>query len=174
MYTRILVPVDGSATSMLGLNEAAKIASESGAQLRVLNVVDEMIMVPAVDAYPMAGVEDMLESLRESGREALEEAGKAAEKLGISAETVQIESRGSPVSDVILNDARRWRADVIVMGTHGRRGMNRLLLGSDAERVLRQTPVPVLLVRGEERKGSSGKRKTKAPARRRSRARQRG
>ena len=56
-------------------------------------------------------------------------------------------SGGRHASDVILDEAKRWRADLIVMGTHGRRGFNRLLLGSDAERVLRDTPVPLLLVR---------------------------
>jgi len=65
----------------------------------------------------------------------------------VKAETVQVESRGRAVSDVILAEARRSHADVIVMGTHGRRGLNRLLLGSDAERVLREAPVPVLLTR---------------------------
>jgi len=56
-------------------------------------------------------------------------------------------SRGRNISDTILDDARKWRADLIVMGTHGHRGFNRLLLGSDAERVLHDTPVPILLVR---------------------------
>ena len=63
-----------------------------------------------------------------------------------------IEGRARPVSDVILNEARKWRADLIVMGAHGRRGINRLLLGSDAERVLHGVQIPVLLVKAEERK----------------------
>lgn len=53
------------------------------------------------------------------------------------------------VSDVILNEAKKWRADLVVMGTHGRRGVNRILLGSDVERIVREEPVPVLLVRGD-------------------------
>jgi len=76
------------------------------------------------------------------------------------AETLMVESRGRYVSDVILHHARAWRADVIVMGTHGRRGLKRLLLGSDAERVLREAPVPVLLVRAEPTTRRAAKKRT--------------
>ena len=82
-------------------------------------------------------------------------------KSGVKAETAQIESRGQLVSEAILADARRSRADVIVMGTHGRRGLNRLLLGSDAERVLREANVPVLLTRHAATSGRAAKRPTK-------------
>ena len=63
-----------------------------------------------------------------------------------------LEGRGRLVSEAIIDDAKRWGADLIVMGTHGRRGFNRLLMGSDAERVLLDAPVPVLLVRRERPK----------------------
>ncbi|MGZ5093992.1 MAG: universal stress protein [Burkholderiales bacterium] len=152
MYKRILVPVDGSTTSTLGLNEAIGLAAEQGAQLRILNVVDELILVPTVDTFPMAGIDEMIESLRAFGCKALDHAAMVATKKGVKAECVQLESRARPVSDVILSDAVKSRADLIVMGTHGRRGVNRLLVGSDAERVLREAPVPVLLVRGDKAK----------------------
>jgi nucleotide-binding universal stress UspA family protein len=58
-----------------------------------------------------------------------------------------IESAGVRVADMTTRDARRWRADLIVMGTHGRRGVNRMLMGSDAELVVRNAGLPVLLVR---------------------------
>ena len=67
-----------------------------------------------------------------------------------------IESLGLRVADRITADAKRWRADLIVIGTHGRRGMQRLLMGSDAEMVVRNTTVPVLLVHGPQPK--TGKR----------------
>jgi nucleotide-binding universal stress UspA family protein len=54
---------------------------------------------------------------------------------------------GGPAADVIVREAKKQRADLIVLGTHGRRGMRRLVLGSDAEQVVRMSPVPVLLVR---------------------------
>ena len=149
MYRRILVPIDGSKTSMIGLTHAIGLAKDQKARLRVLNVVDELVIAPMM-MEPSAGADFtyLVESLKNEGRKALKDAAAAARKRGLKADIVQIESRGHPVSEVILAEISRSRADVIVMGTHGRRGLNRLLLGSDAERVLREATVPVLLVRG--------------------------
>ena len=68
-------------------------------------------------------------------------------KHGIKVEPVLLETVGRRVADLIIKQAKKWRADVIVLGTHGRRGLSRLVMGSDAEVVLRETPIPVLLVR---------------------------
>ena len=162
MYQRILVPVDGSATSMRGLHEAIGIAAAQHGRLRILNVLDESILVAAAYADPAGDLGEVVESLRSSGRKALNKAAAQAAKKGIEAECKQVEGRLRPVSDVILDEARNWRADLLVMGTHGRRGVKRLVLGSDAERVLREAPVPVLLVRATE----SPSRSRKASARR--------
>lgn len=148
MYRRIMVTVDGSATSKLGLHEALKLAQSDGARLRVVNVVDESMAVLATPFMP-----ELIDALKESGTKALKEAAIAAAKKHVKAECTQRESFGRPVSDVILAEAKKWRADLLVMGTHGRRGINRLLLGSDAERVLRDAPAPVLLVRGDKAAG---------------------
>ena len=158
MYRRLLVPLDCSATSARGLREAAGLAKSQGARLRLLNVLDERFFVAAGEGYPMSNIDQLIASLRAEGQKALDAASKAADKQGVKADTILIESGGRPVSDVILDEARKWRADLIVMGTHGRRGVNRMLLGSDAERVLRNAPVPVLLVRAEEGKQPAGKR----------------
>ena len=167
MYKRILVPVDGSPTSRLGLHEAIGLAAEHDAQLRILNVVDEMILVPTVDTFPNAGIDEMIESLRTYGCKALDHAAMLAAKRGVNAECVQLDSGARPVSDVILSDAMNSRTDLIVMGTHGRRGLNRLMLGSDAERVLREAPVPVLLVRGGKMQRKALGTLQKTPPRRR-------
>jgi nucleotide-binding universal stress UspA family protein len=151
MYRRILVPVDGSATSKLGLRHALGLAKDQQARIRVLNVVDEMALVPMMDGYP-ADMTAILESMREAGNRALEEGGVLAKRANVKADTAIVDSRGRVVSEVILEQARKFHADLIVMGTHGRRGLNRLILGSDAERVLREAPVPVLLVRGDRAK----------------------
>lgn len=147
MYRRILVPVDGSTTSRLGLRHALGLAKDQGARVRVLNVVDDAAMVPMMDGYPGADIATLIDSLKAAGRIALKEAATAAARSSTAAETVMAEAHFRPVSDAILEHAKKWRADLIVMGTHGRRGLNRLLLGSDAERVLREATVPVLLVR---------------------------
>jgi nucleotide-binding universal stress UspA family protein len=109
-----------------------------------------------------ADLSEILDSVRSEGKKVLEEAAAQAEKEGVHAETAQLESRGRPVSDVILSDVKRSKSDVIVMGTHGRRGLNRLLLGSDAERVLRDAAVPVLLTRQKATRPRSAGRKAKA------------
>jgi nucleotide-binding universal stress UspA family protein len=71
----------------------------------------------------------------------------------VKADIRMLDSHALRVCDVIVDEAKKWRADLIVMGTHGRRGMTRMLLGSDAEGVLRNTPVPVLLVRAADQAG---------------------
>jgi nucleotide-binding universal stress UspA family protein len=66
------------------------------------------------------------------------------------------ESAGARIADVIVERAKRWRSDLIVMGTHGRRGVSRMLMGSDAELVVRNASAPVLLVRAGGRARSRG------------------
>lgn len=162
MYRRILVPVDGSAPSLRGLEHALALAKDQDAQVRILNVVDELVLTTMM-AEPVAfPVDDVLESLRSEGARVLEKAMARAKARGVNAEAVQRASRGQPVSDVILAEAKRARADVIVMGTHGRRGLNRLLLGSDAERVLRDSTIPVLLTRQPEGKAAPSKARKSA------------
>jgi nucleotide-binding universal stress UspA family protein len=156
MYKRILICVDDSDTAVRGAEHGIRLAAEQQALVRVLNVIDDSILVPAVYAYPVGETADVIDSLRISGKKAVNAVVKRAAKRGVAVESVQVESRLRRVSDVIVEHARNWRADLIVMGTHGRRGMDRVLLGSDAERVLREAPVPVLLVRqpSSERKAA--------------------
>lgn len=164
MYRRVLVPLDGSATAARGVREAAGLAKAQGARLRLLNVLDERVFLATAEGYAMSNITELIESLRAEGQKALDEASKAVLRQRVKVDTSLVESRGRFVSDVILDEARKWRADLIVMGTHGRRGINRMLLGSDAERVLRNAPVPMLLVRTEEKK------KRTTPKRRRARS----
>jgi nucleotide-binding universal stress UspA family protein len=158
MYRRILVPLDGSATSTRGLREALGLAKTHAARLRLLNVLDERFFLSIGEGYPV-NIDEILESSRAEGQKALDDAAKLAAKQDVKADASLVESRGRPVSEVILGEARKWRANVIVMGTHGRRGVNRMLLGSDAERVLREAPVPVLLIRAAETKRTGRKRR---------------
>ena len=150
MYRRILVPVDGSAVSTMGLRHAVALARSQKARLRILNVLDDTLLVPALGGYSEADVKAVLSGMSTAGRNATGDAAALAAKSGVKAETAVVKSRGRPVSDVIVAGSRKWRADLIVMGTHGRRGFNRLLMGSDAERVLAEAPVPVLLVLREK------------------------
>lgn len=120
MYRRILVPVDGSTASDVGRAQAIGLAQTEGARLRFLNVLDESLRLssPDIEAVNMS---DLLRSMRELGERSVEEAASLAGKKGLRADTSLLPSRGRRASDVILDEARKWRADLIVMGTHGRR-----------------------------------------------------
>jgi len=146
MYKRILVSIDGSSAAARGLREAIRLAKDQGAALRVLHVVDQMAIAGVIEAG--MNPRPVLAKLARSGRAVLDEARRSAKKLGVDAATVLHEPVTKRVADSVLREARTWRADLIVMGTHGRRGLRRLVLGSDAEQVLRLAEVPVLLVRG--------------------------
>lgn len=155
-YKRILVPVDGSPTSNNGLDEAARLARSSGSKLLLLHVVDDMVAFSSPDG---AGVNVVLDALRESGQSALAAAAERARRAKLQAETVLLEKATGRIDEAIVEQAKRWRADLIVMGTHGRRGMNRLLLGSNAELVIRNSTVPVLLVPSQMKRGAARKRR---------------
>jgi nucleotide-binding universal stress UspA family protein len=145
MYKRILVPVDGSPASRCGLDEAIKLAKSTGASLRIVHAVNEFFLDQGYT--PSAYYEQVIVSLREAGKKLIDDA-EAIAHHAVPLESALLEAIDGRVSDLIIDDAKQWRADLIVMGTHGRRGLRRLALGSDAEMVLRSSPVPILLVRG--------------------------
>jgi nucleotide-binding universal stress UspA family protein len=146
MYEKILVPVDGSPTSELGLAEAIKLARLTGARLMLLHVIDTVAagMIPEA----AAAAATVFDAMREAGEEILAKARLETERAGVAAEVDLFETAAGRVSDLVVKEAGKRHADLIVMGTHGRRGVGRMLLGSDAELVVRNAPVPVLLVRG--------------------------
>lgn len=148
MYERILVPVDGSATSNAGLIEATKLAKLTGAHMRLLHVVDEMPFMMAAGGFGAMTV-DVLGSLKTAGEAILQEARTRVETSGVAVDSVLLDSNGGRLCDRVIEQADSWSADVLVLGTHGRRGVRRMLLGSDAEQIVRTSTVPVLLVRGE-------------------------
>jgi nucleotide-binding universal stress UspA family protein len=150
MYQRILVPVDGSATSERGLREAVKLASGQNTRLLFLHVVDDYTTLS--DMTSASGYEEMLKRLRQYGLDVLSKAKHEAEAASIHCETLLREVTGKRVADVIVEQAGQHACDAIVMGTHGRRGFTRMTLGSAAEGVARVSPVPVLLVRMDEPK----------------------
>jgi len=143
IYQRILVPVDGSTTSNAGLDEAIRIAKVTGSKLRLVHVLDGLLFGLGAETY----VGDVLGMLSEAGAQIVTQAKARAEASGVAAETFVTEMFGERVCDVVADQASNWKADLIVIGTHGRRGARRLMMGSDAEQIVRSAPVPVLLVR---------------------------
>lgn len=147
MYKHILVPIDGSAESMRGVAEAVKLARSLGAELRLFHVVNELALI----STDMAGIsfETLSQVLREHGKQIVAAAEKFVREQGVEPHSVIVEAAGARAADLIVGTAGQWPADLIVMGTHGRHGLQRLALGSDAALVVRYSPVPVLLVRGD-------------------------
>lgn len=147
MYQNILVAVDGGATSLRGLDEGVRLAKATGGRVMLVHVVNALILESEIasTAYYQA----LAEAFRKDGSDILEQAEKIVRDAGVPFERRMIEKIGARASDEIVALAKEWPADLIVLGTHGRRGLRRLVMGSDAERVLRRSPVPVLLVRDQ-------------------------
>jgi nucleotide-binding universal stress UspA family protein len=155
MYKRLVVAVDGSPTSDAGLAEAIRIAAESGGTLRLIHVVDELSFAMAMGGNAWGYAGDMLGALRSAGQQVLVQGVAQAKSAGVAAEPVLFDSFAGTVQEMILSETARWKADLIVMGTHGRRGLGRMVLGSSAEQVLRHATVPVLLVREQPAAGDA-------------------
>jgi nucleotide-binding universal stress UspA family protein len=148
MYKRILVPVDGSAASAQGLDEAIDLARHLKARIELAHVVEPWVMVTpetvAVTAH------DVAEIIRSNGRKLLAECQKKAANAGVEVDEELIETMGTSAGECIVRVASETKADLIVCGTHGRRGVRRVLMGSDAEYIVRRARVPVLLVRHQD------------------------
>ena len=153
MYERILVPVDGSATARRGLDEAIGLALKLGSTLHLLHVVDARLLIAEVSVF--APPNQLLDDWRGAGEKLLADAVALARSRGVKADSALQCDPGLRVCDLILQEATQAKAGLIVMGTHGRRGLSRLTLGSDAELVLRESPVPVLLVRAPDAEASA-------------------
>lgn len=147
MYTRILVPTDGSATANLGLKEAIAFAKCLGSRIRLIHVVDNSVLNTT---YPSgAALDRMLGELRALGTDLLRTAEEAVRAAGVEVDTKLVEGNQGATGEPIVQEAAAWSASLIVCGTHGRRGLRRIVMGSDAEYILRSSPVPVLLVRAQ-------------------------
>lgn len=145
-FRRILVPVDGSATSNKALVTALDMARDSDSHVRLIHVVDELAYMTGFEASG-----EVLAIVREGAQRVLAEAADIAKSAGVPMETHLLDEPGHRLGDMIANEAAEWKADLIVVGTHGRRGMSRMLLGSGAEQIIRLSAVPVLVVRSDEK-----------------------
>lgn len=168
MFKRILVAVDGSATSNAGLRAAVALAADQRSTLAVVHVVDLTLPVGPEGAFYLPSyLDDYEAALVKGGRKLLDKAVALARAAGVRAEPRLARSRASTVAAAVLGEARKAKADVIVLGTHGRRGLRRVVMGSDAEAIVRQSRVPVLLVRGGRTRAPSAAAKRTGERRRR-------
>ncbi len=146
IYKHILVAIDGSPTSDKALDEAIRLARSGGARLLVLHVVDELDYVKGFESA-MNYVNEIVPLMREAGKKLLAHARQKALDQGVNADRVLLAGDAGRVSEHVNEQARLAGADLIVVGSHGRRGVGRVLLGSDAEQIVRHATLPVLIVR---------------------------
>lgn len=145
MFKRILVPVDGSETSTKALVAALQLARESGGRVRVMHALDELAFVSGYGYAP-----ELMQVARDHGARILQDAMDIARSSGVPADSRLVDVPGRRLGDLVAEEAQSWEADLVVAGTHGRRGIGGVLLGSGAEQVVRMAPTPVLTIRGGE------------------------
>jgi len=146
MYQNILVPIDGSDTATSGLLEAIKLARAGGGRLRLVNIYSTAVIALEYAAAYTA-LDDVPNKLRAAGEVLLKQAEDLVRQHEVQFDTVLLGTAIDNIGELIVSQAKQLPADLIVMGTHGRRGLVRLVMGSTAEYVLRHSPVPMLLVR---------------------------
>jgi len=148
MYQRILLATDGSHASCLALHQAIVVAQATGAELEALFVADSTDAI-----FDMVGGDAIAyaNQVVEYGHKTLAETAAKLQAAGIKHSTKLMERAVAPgqISATIVAEANETGADLIVLGTHGRRGLKHLVLGSVAEGVVRKTNKPVLMVRSE-------------------------
>ena len=144
MYQKILIAVDGSATSDSALEEAIKLAQLLDSRIAIMHVLEDVLYWIEENYIDYA---ELQASIKASGEKMLAKAEMLAQQAGVAAETKLVEAVGGRVASIIVAEAECWQAELIVIGTHGRSGISRLLLGSVAENVVRSAPMPVLLIR---------------------------
>lgn len=150
MFKRIAVALDGSECATEALTVALQLAQSENAELGICSVVDPIVV--GGTSPPSPAMDLVIRDMETEARRLVADAVERAHKSGLTA--AGHACNGVPAYE-LLKYAERFKADLIVMGTHGRRGLSHLLLGSVAEVVLRESPIPVLVVRGARRSGHS-------------------
>jgi nucleotide-binding universal stress UspA family protein len=153
MYKRILISVDGSHTSNKALTAALQLARDVSARVKLIHVVDELAYLTGYEAYGAYSAE-LIEVAKKVGNKILEDGMAIANAAGVEADSLLFEKHGERLGETVADFAMRWNADLIVVGTHGRRGIGRMFLGSGAEQIIRLAPVHVLVVRSDANEAS--------------------
>lgn len=154
MYERILIPTDGSGTARKAARHGLQLARRLGARVTFLHVLENPLVsgYAAPEALPYSA--QLYEDLKAAAQDVLAEALAEARELGVEAETRLVENQ-RPTDAVHESEEHH---DLVVMGTHGRRGMDRWMFGSVAEGALRRSRCPFLLIRaGDEEEGRDGR-----------------
>ena len=148
-FHHLLVPIDGSPSADKALREAIRLARSSGAKVTLLHVMDALSHMTGFESGTRYA-EQILPLMRSAGENLLAQAGQKVLAQGLQVECILITEGPGRVFEHVAEHARNNNVDLIVLGSHGRRGIDRALMGSDAEQIIRHAPVPVLVVRGDE------------------------
>lgn len=148
MYKKIFVAIDDSPTSARALQVAIELAAQGKTALCIGHAADESLLAQhGMGLGSYINVEDTKAAIRKASRELLDGALQQAQSAGVAAETSLLEATDKRVAELISEGANAWGADLIVVGTHGRRGVARMLIGSVAENLSRLASTSVLMVR---------------------------
>ncbi len=147
MYKRILVATDGSTLSKKAVTSAIQLAATCAAELVAIKVVPRYPQAYFEGSIPLSGSEigRIEKEWTDAAQANLDAVAKAAKAKGVVTKTVTVKS--DVVSDAIIAAAKKQQADLIVMASHGRKGIKRLLLGSETQQVLTHSHIPVLVLR---------------------------
>ncbi len=147
MYKRILVATDGSTLSKKAVSSAVELAALSGAELVAVKVTPLYPQSYFEGSLPLSATEisKIENQWTDAAQKVVDAVAKAAKAKGVSAKAVVVKS--DVVSDAVIAAAKKHKVDLIVMASHGRRGIKRLLLGSETQQVLTHASVPVLVLR---------------------------
>jgi nucleotide-binding universal stress UspA family protein len=150
IYKKIMLAIDGSDTSNSAIDQVIKFTKDQDVHLRIIHVVDELFITYG------GGTFDYLSYIalcREEGQKILDNAVKiitSQSTIKVESSLIELTDLQGRIAEVIVDEAKKWSADLLVIGTHGRRGFSRFFLGSVAENITRIATIPVLLVRGSK------------------------
>lgn len=149
MYAKIIIATDGSELADRALDHGVQLAKLAGSEVTIVTVTEPVTIVGGGYATVVGGVVDpipeLIEAQEKSARDMLQRAAKRAADQGVIVKTILVDN--SFAAEGIVATANQVGAELIIMGSHGRRGLNRLLLGSQTNNVLAHTKLPVLVTR---------------------------
>lgn len=148
IYKKIMLAIDGSDTSLAAVNEVIKLTKGEDVHLRIVHVVDESLVYYGGSAFDYLSYTAVC---REEGQKILDAAKKtitSQSSFKVETSLIELKPLQGRIAEVIVEEAKDWSANLLVIGTHGRRGFSRIFLGSVAENIIRIATMPVLLVRG--------------------------
>ncbi|MBS1227619.1 MAG: UspA domain protein [Proteobacteria bacterium] len=148
MYQRIMVAIDDSFATSRVLATAIEMAKLSGASLAICHAVDETLFAQKMGEIMLSHSVTAIEStLRGEAQAFLDQAAEVARGAGVAVETRLIASEAKQIADMLAEAAEKWQADLLVVGSNGKRGLDRFFVGSVASRLVQKARTSLLLVR---------------------------